>query len=225
MSYAVRARVRPRVVTAASRLLYLLAALQALTFGASFAQNSAFRQLLADESFAQADRDALRRAMLIGILVATAFTVAFITAYILLGVFVGKGKQPARVVTWVIAGLLLLCNICSFAGQSTTGAVQSGSDNIDPELRSRFEALSPGWYETLTSVRTVVEIVALVAIVILLARPSAHDFFRKDDLTEWSPGTYYPAVTQPPAAATPAPATAPAEELPGAASPPPSGPQ
>ena len=214
MSYAVPpAKVRPGVVTAASVLLYLLAALQLLTFGASFAQYPAFQELLADESFAQADRDLLRTAMLLGLGLALALSVAFIAGYVVLGIFLGKGKQPARVVTWVVAGLQLVCQTCSFGRQATTSGAQSGSQNLDPELRRRFDELSPDWYDTLASIRTVVEIVALVAIVILLCLSAAHDFFRKDQPADSSPGAYYPRRTQPPSEAAPVPAPESTKEL------------
>jgi hypothetical protein len=208
MSYAVPpAKARPGVVTVAVGLLYLLAALQALTFGASFAQYSAFQEVLADESFAQADRDLLRTAMLLGTGIAAVLSIAFITAYVVLGVFVRRGKQPARVVTWVVVGLELLCTTCA-AGRSNVGAASSGSQNIDPELRSRFDELSPGWHETLMSVRNVVAFVALVAIAILLSLPAAHDFFRKDELAGWSPGaSRWPGAVQASPAAPASPST------------------
>jgi hypothetical protein len=202
MPYAVPpAKVRPGVVTAASRLLYLLAALQATALGAIFVQVPPLLRILGDERFTESDRDPVRTAIMVGIGVGVAISVAFIAGYILLGVFVGKGKQPARVVTWVVAGLSLLCNLCSFGRQAATTA-SSGAQNVDPELRQQVDGVAPHWFETLTAVRTVVELVALVAIVILLSLAASNEYFRKEDPVAWSPGTYYPSA----APATPVPA-------------------
>ncbi len=203
MSYAVApAKTRPGVVTAASRLLYLLAALQVITLGASFSQFPPLLRVLGDESFAQSDRDLLRTALMVGLGIGVAISVALIAGYILLGVFVGKGKQPARVVTWVVAGVNLICNLCAF-GRQTATSTSAGSQNLDPELRRRVDAAAPDWFDTLTSVRTVVELIALVAIVILLSLAASHEYFRKEDPAAWNPGTYYPR--QSPAAPVPAP--------------------
>ncbi len=186
MSYAVPpAKARPTVVAVAVRLLYLLAAIQAITFGASFAQYPALQQVLADESFAQADRDLMRTAMVLGTVFAAVLSVAFITAFVALGVFVGRGKQPARVVTWVFVGLEIFFIACA-VGRSGLESAQSGSQTIDPELRARFEELSPGWHETLMSVRSVVVVVVLIAIAILLSLSAVHEFFQQDDLA-WCP--------------------------------------
>ena len=66
--------------------------------------------------------------------------------FVVLGVLVGKGKQPARVVTWVIAGLGVLCLGCGVVGSAISDSLSGmGGDAESQELIDRITAATPGW--------------------------------------------------------------------------------
>lgn len=215
MSYTVvnpGAKPRPGAVTAASALLYLAALSQLASIGLSVMTLGPVRQIL-DEEFADTpDADAVGTAMTVGIIVAIAVSVLFVVGTAVLGLLVGKGKNPARIVTWVLAGIGVLCYGCNLAGTAVSGAL-TGSINGDPEsadIQRRIEDAIPAWQNAASTGLSILMLVALLAVIILLALPASNDFFRKEQEV-WTPPTWpaegggYPPVPPPPA--PPAPPT------------------
>src|SRR5262245_15716485 len=114
MSFAVSqpppAKQRPGVVSVASILLYVTAALLigqvALTFLSQADVNEAIRDFEATHPDLQGTSNPITGA------VGTVIQVALAAGFVTLGILVGKGKQPARVVAWVLSGLGVLCVGC-----------------------------------------------------------------------------------------------------------------
>jgi hypothetical protein len=79
--------------------------------------------------------------------------VALVTA--VPAVFVLMGKRAARIVAWVVAGLFLLTTLAAVLGAGATSAIAY----------------------------PLVSMLGLVAVVVLLARPAANDYFRKAPAT------------------------------------------
>src|SRR5689334_7951713 len=105
---------RPTTVTIATYLLFSTAAMQVISAIVTFAMLGAFR-----DAWAKA-LEGVDGAEGAASLTSTATTVAQVTTgviaalfavgYVVLGVFVGKGSNGARITTWVLAGLAACCN-------------------------------------------------------------------------------------------------------------------
>ena len=87
----------------------------------------------------------------------------------------GKGKQWARITTWVVVGLFGVC--CGLVGVASLGAAGSlgnmgAPSGIDNEkITADTAALLPDWLTPVTTTLSVVSLVAAIAIVVLLLLP------------------------------------------------------
>src|SRR5690349_14775217 len=129
---AVEPAQRPGVVTVASWLLYLVAATEVgvaiITLSQLSATKRAYQAAFADSQVKGAAD------MLVAINGATAvgFGLVLAIGYVVLGILDGRGKNPARIVTWVLAGLTICCSgvglatraagLSSFGGGGGNGA-------------------------------------------------------------------------------------------------------
>jgi hypothetical protein len=128
----------------------------------------------------------------------------FAVAYTLLGVFVGKGSNGARITTWVLGGLTACCNGFGAAG-SGSGRVgftgTGGTGDVDgrtaDQIARAFEDALPGWYQPVTILLSVVALLLAVAVIILLALPSSNPYFRKPEPLLWQPPGGYAQPGQP----------------------------
>jgi hypothetical protein len=208
---------RPTTVTIATYLLFATAAMEVVSAIVSFAMLGAFRdawaKALEGVDGAEGAASMTSTATTVAQVTTGAVAAGFAVAYILLGVFVGKGSNGARITTWVLAGLTACCNgfgaagsgsgRVGFTGTGSTGDV--GGRTPDQVARAFAEAL-PGWYQPVTILMSVVALLLAVAVIILLALPSSHPYFRKPELAWLPPGAYgqpgypaQPAYPSPPA--------------------------
>jgi hypothetical protein len=132
---------RPRAVTYASRLLYSGAALAV-----------AYTPVLV----------ALHQ---IGYL---PFTVIGVTLLIGLGYYLGKGRNWARIVVWLVAAGVLL-NVATLVRLFGDG---------------RYFASRPAWFEPVQIADWALSAAMLITVAILVMLPSARPFFRKVPVTE-----------------------------------------
>jgi hypothetical protein len=190
------APVRPVQVTAAVWCLYALAVTQILSV--IVAITSMGPTLDATRGYVEGTRDgdAIIASVQIGSYFTLAFGLAFAVGLAVLAVFVNRGNQPARIISWVVLGLLLCCNgfgvLCAAAGGMLGGA---GTGEIDQkELARRIEDAVPGWVTPVNYLLLTIGIVASAAGIILLALPLANEFFRRPQQV-WEPplpGATYP---------------------------------
>lgn len=173
---------RPAVVTTAGFLLYLLAALQVIGLLVSIPTYQAMGDVFPEVYKGTPMEDSAGVIMAVSIGVAALFVVIFAVGFITLGVLDLKGKQPARIVTWVMAGLLLCC---AGAGTATngTGMSFSGSSSTNgvdaEELQRRLEAATPGWVHPVSVSLSALQALIALAVIILLVLPAANAYFRK----------------------------------------------
>lgn len=186
------ARTRPMVVTIAVGLLSLAAASQIigalLVFTVLSPMREAYKQAFADttngDSLASVSVGIAAGTSVIGVLVALGLLV--------LTLFCAKGKNPARIITWVLGGLLLCCSgggtlINLASGGTTGGTTGSGGNKVDSEaLAKALEDRLPGWYQPVSFGLTLVMALSLLAALILLALPDANAYFRKAEVP-WEP--------------------------------------
>jgi hypothetical protein len=158
---------RPRTVSIASYLLYIVAAAPlvfslvqvALIDDLKRAAERAYAgTYLADTAGADAASTAI-----IGLFGSIVTAIAFVA----LGYFCGRGKNPARILVWILAG-----------GQSLNIPVSTHAFSHD------FFAKRPGWYLPLTVANLAIVIGALLAVAILLAVPASRPFFRKPQASQ-----------------------------------------
>jgi hypothetical protein len=202
---------RPSVVGAAVACLFLLAAIQVISAIVSVFSFGPMIDAARDYAGGTTEGDAVITTLQISRYGGFAFAALFAVGYAVLGLFVNRGKNPARIVSWVVLGIGLCCNgiglvSTAASGMFTGGGADTGS-SIDPdELQRRMDAAIPGWANAVTYILLAISIIAALAAIILLALPAANEYFRKVE-PAWEPpvpgGTYpapggtYPAPGQP----------------------------
>jgi len=140
------AAVDPAPVKTAVTLMFARAALTILGFLVGLTQQDALRTAVRKAN-PNVDVDA---AVKTALTVTIVLGIIFVVLYILLALQVRKGRNWARIVTWVVAGLGVLGGLASLAGTGTA----------------------------IGKVLAVVVLVLDIAIIALLARPAASAYFR-----------------------------------------------
>lgn len=193
---------RPATVTWASYLLYGLAALQVIYglvgIAGISAQAEVFEQAYADIPELQGAGGVFATA---GGIVSLIIYLLLAAGFVTLGVLDGKGKNPARIVTWVIAGVSILCCFGPGIVGSAIGGLfsgigaPSGGPGPDPaELQRALDEALPSWYYPATVTLSVLSLLASIAVIVLLALPKSNEFFRKPQQTWEPPVPGYPPV-------------------------------
>jgi len=122
----------------------------------------------------------------------------FAAGWILLGLFDLRGKQVARIITWVLAGLSLCCTsagLFSVAASNLTAGNNQINGVSASEIQRRVEEAQPAYIKPVTLTLLVVDALLILAVIILLALPQSNDFFRKRPESIWEPplpGQPYP---------------------------------
>jgi hypothetical protein len=183
-------RVRPVVVTYACYLLYLLAALQVISAIVQFSVLGTYSDIM-KKAFADTSVGGTVATTTIAALAGTAVLgLLFAVGYVVLAVLDGRGKQAARIVTWVLLGLSLCCGGYGLIGNATGGfGGNTGSVEGAPsqgELQQMLKDGLPGWYQPVTLLLSVIGLLAAITVIILLALPASNPFFRKQQPV-WEP--------------------------------------
>ncbi|MCO8276461.1 hypothetical protein M1L60_38375 [Actinoplanes sp. TRM 88003] len=115
--------------------------------------------------------------------------------FAVLAIFDSRGKNPARIVTWVIGGISLCCFGASLGSTALAGSMGTGTAGGGPseaEVQRRIEDALPSWYSASNTTLSVLALLAILGTVILLALPAANEFFRKPAAAAWDPSVPYP---------------------------------
>jgi hypothetical protein len=206
MSYPVSqppAKARPTVVNVAVYLMWGVVAAQVVGLILSYLPNEQLDRAVDEFMAAHPDYpDSSGFESLITIPI----SLVIIVGLGVLAVFVGKGNQAARVTTWVLSGLGVLCIGClSILAAAAPTLLNSAGDSAEAQLqREYFDMLmanTPGWLAFLITALNVLVLLALIGVIILLALPAANDYFRKQQET-WVPpsdltGGGWPSSPQP----------------------------
>lgn len=189
---------RPGTVSFASFLLYLMALLSLVSAGLAIYQSTLITEeklvtIFKDGGYPADQAEAAAAITPFATYFAAGIAVLLVIAYLVLAVFVGKGKQWARITSWVVVGLFGVC--CGLAGVASLGA--SGSfgnmgapSGIDQEkITADTAALLPEWLTPVTTTLSIVSLVASIAIVVLLLLPPSNPYFRKQEPV-WTPPAY-----------------------------------
>jgi hypothetical protein len=162
--------------------------------------------------------DAASTVLTIGLAIGAGFSILIAAAYGLLSFFLLRGANAARITTWVLAGVFLFCGTCGLLGQTVNSFVpQAQGDPQSGEIARAMEDAIPSWYTVSEIAISVVELLALVAIIVLLALPASNKFFAKP-VPQFYPPAEFGGPVQPPGPMPPMP-SAPPEGAPPAGGP------
>lgn len=189
---------RPATVNIASILLYLMSLLSLISAGLAVYQASLMSEdklvtIFKDGGYPADQAEAAAALTPIGSYASAAVSVVVAIAYIVLAVFVGKGKQWARITTWVVVGLFGVC--CGLFGAAALGAGNSFSNmgapgDIDQEkITADTAALLPEWLTPVSTILLIISLLSSIAIVVLLLLPPSNPYFRKQEPV-WTPPAY-----------------------------------
>lgn len=193
-------RTRPTVVTVSSYLLYASAAASLIGSLVSLSTIGTFSDVYGDlyENTAESGFESI----IVGTLVAgVAISILVAAGLVILAIFNNRGRQGARITTWVIGGLYLCCSGFGLLGTAAGSGLNmgTGTSTSGPsaeEVESRLSSELPGWYEPVSTLLTVLTVLALLAAVILLLLPASNAYFRKPQ-AGWDPMMPYPGQPYP----------------------------
>ncbi|GAB4056235.1 hypothetical protein [Catellatospora paridis] len=187
---------RPSTVSVSALLLYVISAVLVLSSAISVYTFASMPEGLIEDIYREAGMDAnlaetSAAAAAIGSYAGAAVYVLLAVLFVVLGLFVGRGKQWARITTWVLAGIGLCCvgfglafqSVGSSFGTSNTGGIDQA------EVTERLADAMPAWSTTVSTLLSVVLLLSMLAVIIMLALPPSNAYFRKP-APEWTPPAY-----------------------------------
>ncbi|BCJ65352.1 DUF2076 domain-containing protein [Polymorphospora rubra] len=199
---------RPSTVTISGYLLYAVAAILAITGLLSLVTIGPISDVYS-ESYAGTELEGTESFVVVGVIATLVVNILLAIGLAVLAVLNLKGKNVARIITWVVGGLGVCCLGFGLIGSSATssfGAPTTG-DLPDPaEIQERTMEALPGWYNPVSLTLTVIALLALLAALILLALPASNEYFRRPSHGGGEPplpGSSYPGYPQTPGSSHP----------------------
>jgi hypothetical protein len=124
--------------------------------------------------------------------------VLFAAALAVLAVFNNRGRNGARITTWVLGGISLCCTGVGLAGTALTSSMNLDTGTGGPsqaEIERRLSEALPSWYDAANWTLAGISLLTLLGALILLALPPSNEFFRQPQQT-WDPSMPYPYLGQ-----------------------------
>ncbi|MEU7865724.1 hypothetical protein [Dactylosporangium sp. NPDC049140] len=194
MSFAVpnAPRARPSTVSLASTLLFAAAGLEvinvvlSLLYAGKIAEGT--KKVYEDAGLTAGSTATTSIGSTVGVILGF----IIIVILVLLGYFVSRGNQVARVLTWVVGGIALCCSALGLGATLFAQTFWDQARKTSPELPSwdRYQEIVysqvPGWYQPLTTVLSILIVLAIAIPIVLLALPASHPYFRKAE-QQWEP--------------------------------------
>ncbi len=196
------ARVRPSVVTISSYLLIFYAILSVISLIIGLTTLGTIQDVYRD-AFAGTDAEGAEGVAVFMVAAGSVVSLLFAIGLVVLAMLNNRGKNVARIVTWVVGGIALCCSAIALAGtaaSSTMGGETSGNVPSQDEINRRLDEALPSWYEPVSQLLTALSVIVLLVALILLALPKANEFFRRPQ-QQWEPpvpGGAYPAYPSAP---------------------------
>ncbi len=184
----------PTTVKVSTYLLWLTAALSligaVLTISVVGKMSEAYRDLYAGTA-AEGSEAVIVGASVIGVVI----SVLFAAGLAVLAIFNNRGRNGARITTWVIGGISLCCGALGLAGTALTNSMNFDDTAGGPttaEVERRLDEVLPSWFDAATTTLSVLSLLTLLGAMILLALPASNAFFRKPAAAGWDPSVPYP---------------------------------
>ena len=184
-------RARPSTVNLAVYLLYAAAGLELINIIISLVYSSALVEG-AKKAVAGTSQEGAGFGQGATGIITVVIGALIIVLLVLLAVYVGKGKQVARILTWVLGGIAACCTLAAFASSVLVKSSWEQLRKDEPTLPTwdRYNELLysevPGWYQPVTTVLGVLLVLAILGAIVLLALPASHPYFRKVE-QQWEP--------------------------------------
>jgi len=185
---------RPTTVTVSSYLLRMTAAISLIGAGLTLSMvgrmTDVYRDLFAGTQ-AEGTEAVVVGLSVIGVII----NILFATGLAILSIFNNRGRNGARITTWVLGGVSLCCGGLGLASTAVTSAMNLDSLDGGPsasEVDSRLNEVLPSWYEPVSTTLSVTSSLAILCAVILLALPASNAYFRKPVTAGWDPSLPYP---------------------------------
>ena len=196
---------RPATVSVSTYLLWATAAISLIGGIVSLttvgALSDAYRDLYAGTA-AEGTESIVVGASVFGVVL----NILFAAGLVILAIYNNRGRNGARITTWVVGGLMLCCGSFGLLGSAFTnqlsGLESTGGANSGPttaEVEAAMNRALPSWFEPVSTTTSVLSLLAILGAVILLALPASNAFFRRP-ARGFDPSVPYPSYPggQPP---------------------------
>lgn len=116
--------------------------------------------------------------------VIVAAVVGVVLAVLLTVLAVGnlRGSNGARIATWIVCGLGLICGCCGLVvaiGQSAVPVSTAAGDRVTQDLLRALTEEYPPWWVWLNAGLSAAQALGYLVVALLLALPAANAFFRR----------------------------------------------
>lgn len=152
---------RPTVVTAAAAMMIVICVFQFINFALSI---TVLKKVLDAASATDTTGTTSSYTKWIFV-ISTAVALVVVIGFLLLAMMNLRGKQWARITTFVLCGLGVLC--CSCSGISSFSGMSSSTTDI-----------YPGWYSVANGLFEIVDVLLAIGIIICLALRPATEYFK-----------------------------------------------
>lgn len=191
---------RPTTVTISTYLLWLTAALSLIS-GALAVSMVGKQADVYSELYRGTAMEGTEGLVVGGTVFVVVLGLLFAAGLAILGIFNNRGRNGARITTWVLGGISVCCSGFGLAGTALTSSMNlessnSGTGPTANEVEAALNRVLPSWYEPLSTVLSVVSLLAILGAVILLALPASNAFFRKVQ-PAWDPNQQFGYQGQP----------------------------
>ncbi len=136
---------------------------------------------------------------------------------VVLGVFDLRGSNGARIATWIVGGLGVLCCGGGVASRGLTANLGQGSNAEQMRAAAKeVQKAYPSWFTGVQTALTILAVLALILVIIFITLPASNAYFRRGKAPLADPGLpplAYPQVPPYPQAPQ-APQTPPAPQAP-----------
>ncbi|NUQ90314.1 MAG: hypothetical protein HOQ43_17865 [Glycomyces artemisiae] len=129
---------------------------------------------------------------------ALVFNIVLAAILVVLALLNGAGKRPARVLTWVLQPIILVCTLAGmlstlFLSQFLSYAFEnSGDETLEAlDVDAIVDAVTgayPSWTAVVSYGALALGILGSLLVIVLLAVPSANAYFRKEEPEKFIPG-------------------------------------
>jgi hypothetical protein len=178
-------RKRPGLVTAAAGLLFLIAVLLVVDAVVTLSTVNTVYEATKKAYAGLPNLDQLATGTRIGGIAFSVIYLLFAVGFVVLALLNLRGANPARIVTWVLTGLGVLCFGCLLGlagvGSSFGGMGSNANTNgVDVKAAARqVQDALPSWVQPVQLTSQVLTVLSAILVIILLALPAANAFFRK----------------------------------------------